>query len=438
MITTLPKAPPASSQTYAQAIAPQSDQSNQVVTAVPQTYSPQTSAAPQGVTQTAATFPQPSTPPGTVFPQEAPIAERVVYQPVTSFPVNVFVPAVPGGWSFTGGVLFLRPSADNLGWGVVTTEKNFAGVLPIAQPYWNILSMNPGYSPGFEFGTSYTFANTGRDFQLNWQHMSMQAKDSASVTQTDGQWISPFCQTGPPTASDYQDMYALSGVNKLKSAEATVNFSYDNVNADFGQYVNFGAPLRLRMFAGLEYAALQERIVSKFYGLPPLSTATYPNNVPLVMQFDNQTSFSGVGPRMGFDSAYQMRRGFRLTGQVAGGLLIGQTKPSQYVLTATGPDLAAVGIPVNQEYIASKAFIHTVYAASAKLGIGYSRTMQNGITLFCDGGYMAALYVNPFSSYETNHNIIPLQSGSLSTGSVRHTLSNFAVDGMYLNAGLRW
>jgi hypothetical protein len=155
-----------------------------------------------------------------------------------------------------------------------------------------------------------------------------------------------------------------------------------------------------------------------------------------VIQLNQQSSFSGIGPRLGIDSAYQLRRGFRLTGQAANALLIGQTTPSQYVFTAIADGNSGIG--VNQEYVASPPFVHTVYTANAKLGLGYSRTLRNGITLFCDGGYMAALYINPFSGYETNENIIALQLGSLSSGSIRHVLSNFAVDGMYFNAGARW
>ncbi len=436
MITSLPPAPPASSQTYAQAIAPQPmppqpHANHPVVNAFPQaTVTPQTdvpygTSISQGVTQVAATFAQPSPPPETSFPQEPPIAERVVYQPVPTLGVNVFVPNLPKAWSLNAGVLFLRPSADNFGWGVLTTEKNYAGVFPIGQPYWNILQFSPGYSPGFQVGGSYTFANSGRDFQLDWQHMSMGTRDSAGVITPDGQWISPFSQTGPPTADNYAELYTATGVGKLQSAEAALNVSYDNVNADFGQYVNVGSSLRLRFLGGLQYAALQEQIISRFYGPSPL-----------VIQLNQQSSFSGIGPRLGVDSSYQLRRGFRLTGQAANALLIGQTTPSQYVLTAISDGNSGIG--VNQEYVASPPFVHTVYTANAKLGIGYSRNLQNGITLFCDGGYMAALFINPFSGYETNENIIALQLGSLSSGSIRHVLSNFAVDGMYFNAGLRW
>lgn len=58
--------------------------------------------------------------------------------------------------------------------------------------------------------------------------------------------------------------------------------------------------------------------------------------------------------------------------------------------------------------------------------------------LTLDGGYLAAFHANPFSGYETNNNVLALQIGSLSTASMRHTLSNFTADGFYLNAGLKW
>ena len=53
-----------------------------------------------------------------------------------------------------------------------------------------------------------------------------------------------------------------------------------------------------------------------------------------------------------------------------------------------------------------------------------------------DGGYMATVYINSFAGYETNNNIIGLPLGSLSTASMRQTLSNFSANGFYLNTGL--
>jgi len=42
------------------------------------------------------------------------------------------------------------------------------------------------------------------------------------------------------------------------------------------------------------------------------------------------------------------------------------------------------------------------------------------------------------SIFRSPNNVLALQIGSLSTASMRQTLSNFAADGFYLNAGLNW
>lgn len=359
--------------------------------------------------------------------------------PTRGVALTIGVPMLCPGFKFHAGILYLQPSADNLGWGVLTNELNEASPAPIASPYWTIESLTPGYAPGFELGGGYTFGCTGRDVQLNYQHLRTNTTDAAAVNQSTGEWISPFSQTGPPTAEVPQDMIDNTGVNLLLSADAQVKFAYDAVNLDFGQFVSIGQSLTLRLFAGVSYAKLQERLYSNFYGVPPSSTAPFPENVPLRISLDNTTSYWGLGPRFGFDSSYQTRHGLRLTGQLAGALLVGQTQPAQYVFTATAPDLAAVGITENYEQVGSEAYSHVVLATDARLGIGYTRVLRGGAVVTVDTGYLAAIYLNPFAGNETNSNVLALQSGSLSSGSVRHIQqSDFSLNGFYLNAGVNW
>ena len=293
--------------------------------------------------------------------------EPDLYQPSVSVPLSVGVPIFTPAIEFHGGVMFLQPSSDNLGWAVLTTEENYSSPVPIASPYWNIQTIRPEMQPGFEFGAGYAFDSAGKDFQANWQHLRTCTTQSAATNNT-GQWISPFTQTGPPTAASYDEIYFDTGVDLLQSAQAHVKFAYDAVNVDFGQYVSFGPALSMRMFAGLSFARVQERLLTSFYGVPPASNAVFPDSVPLVISLNNTSTFSGVGPRFGLDSTLETRRGFRFTGQVAGALLIGRTDPAQYLFSATAPDLAAVGIAVNQEFIGSQSFTHVVPSGNAKLG----------------------------------------------------------------------
>ncbi len=369
-------------------------------------------------------------------PSEDSASDQDLYQPTTNLALNVSVPNLTQGFQYHAGLLYLQPSADNLGYAALTTEKNFASPVPLASPYWQIESLRPGFQPGFEVGADYAFARPGTDFQANWQHLRTSTSNAASAG--NGQWISPFSQTGPPTADSYDELYNRTGVNLLRSATGQVNFAYDQANFDFGQYINICSSLTVRFFSGLSFARVQERLVSSFFGAPPAANAVFPDNVPLYLSLNNTSTFSGVGPRLGFENSYQTPSGLRFTSQLAGALLIGQTQPSQYLFTATAPGLASIGIPVNNEGIYSNRLTHVVYAANAKLGLGYSRVLSNGSVFTFDGGYLAAVLVNPFAGYETNSNILAIQIGSLSSGSIRQTLSNFSANGFYLNAGLQW
>ena len=398
------------------------------------------SAFPNGAEETAALPGQLVSSPEVVAsePLAAEPVVQPVAQPMASYPVSLCIPNLAPGWQFWGGVLLLKPSAQNLGYGIWTMEKNLAVANPIVQPYWTTESVVPTFQAGFELGTGYTFANSGRDFQVNWQHLRTSNSTSAGVTNTDGQWISPFSQTGPPTAADFQDMYVLSGVNHLHSATAQANFAYDQVNFDFGQYFNVGSSLMLRLFGGLSYATMKDQVLSNFYGDPPDPNAPFPLNTPLRISLNNTSHFSGAGPRFGLDGRYLTCCGLRFTGQVAGAVYAGRTQPAQYSFRATSPELAAVGITENVEGIYSSPYTHVVFGTNAKLGVGYSRAFSSGAIFTFDVGYLAALFTQPFSGYETNHNIIGVQTGSLSTGSVRHTISDFTLNGAYFNAGLTW
>lgn len=366
------------------------------------------------------------------------VSDQEFYQSTPQIALTVGIPQLAPGVQYHAGLLYLKPSAENLGYAVLTTEENFESPVPLATPLWHIETLEPEFEPGFEIGAGYTFACSGQDVQATWQHLSTSTFAAAAVTQDTGQWISPFSQTGPPTAETYQDLVDNQGVNDLLSAEGRVDFAYDAVNLDFGQYVNIGPSLAFRLFAGLSYARTQERLVSSFFGAPPDPDAIFPENVPLTLSLNNTSTFWGIGPRFGLEVAQQSRSGLRFTGQLAGAFLIGRTQPAQYLFAATAPDLALVGIPVNREHVSSSEFTQVVYAGDARLGIGYSRKLSGGSVFALDGGYQAAIYLNPFSGYETNENILALQIGSLSSGSIRQTLSDFTLNGFYLNAGLTW
>lgn len=271
-------------------------------------------------------------------------------------------------------------------------------------------------------GAHYIFPNSGTDLQLSWSHLQTMDTDSVTVNPA-SQWVSPFSQTGTPPTKDGD----ITGISLLKLADATLHFNYDAVNLDLGKYINFGSNLQTRLFTGLTSARIKEQLVSTFRGLPQ----------PM-LSINNTSSYQGVGPRIGLNNAYNVYHGINILGQLAGSILIGSMQPAEYKFTGNSAPLALVGINTDNEAIASASVAQFVPAVDAKLGLSYACHMVKGSTLTFELGYMGALYVNPLSSYETNTNVIPLDTGSLSTASVKHIQSNFSVAGPYVTASYKY
>jgi len=338
----------------------------------------------------------------------------------------VFVPKLAPGIEFTGGWLFLRPGADNLGFATITT------FLPLENPQWAVQTLNPSYQSGFTAGARYVLPSAGKDIRFNWEHLRTSNSASMAVSDPNTQWISPFNQTGPSTSEQANEV----GIFHFKSAQGQVGFNYDMANLDVGQTVNIGATTQLRLFAGLSWVQLREQLISTFFNDPninPVPPVLAPPNQNLkFITLNNTTKFTGLGPRLGFTTGFNMPRGFNFVSQISGAILAGWMQPAQYSFAAVFVDT------VNSEQIASHAVPQVVYFSDAKLGLGYTRPFGNGSILSVECGFKAAIFINPFSTYETSTNVLPLDIGSLSTNSMRHTPSNFTLNGLYLTGNLKW
>jgi hypothetical protein len=341
-------------------------------------------------------------------------------------PLSVYVPHLTPGFTFNAGFLLLQPGADNLGYATVTT------FLPLGNPQWQVVTLDPTYQPGFNVGARYNFGSSANDLQINWDHLRTSDSSALKVSDPATQWVSPFNQTGPSTSESSNEV----GVFHLKATDAHVDFDYDMLNIDLGQTINVGANTQFRFFAGLSCVRLQEQIVSTFYNnpnidpIPPVIAIPDPDLKYITL--NNTSTYNGVGPRLGFSTAYNLPRGFTFVSSLSGAVLAGQMTPAQYSFTAVFDDVN------NSEAIRSPTVSQVVYATDAKLGLGYAHQMRNCSVLSVECGFRAALFVNPFATYETSTNVLPLDIGSLSTNSMRHTPSNFTLNGFYANASLQW
>jgi len=347
-------------------------------------------------------------------------------QPEVCVPLSVGIPIFTPAFEFSGSLLYLRPGADNLGYATITT------FLPLQNPQWAVQALNPQFQPGFSLGGRYAFPSSGKDIRVDWEHL--RTCDSASVAVSDPttQWISPFNQTGPSTSEGANEV----GIFHLKAAHGQVNFDYDMVNIDVGQTVNIGSTTQVRLFTGLSYARLREQLLSTFFNDPNINPVppviAIPDPSLRSINLNNTSTYSGAGPRLGLTTEHNLAHGFTFVGQLSGAILAGLVQPAQYQFTGVFDDAT------DTEQIGSNRVSQVVYATDAKLGLGYSHLLGSGSVLNIESGFKAAIFVNPFSTYETSTNVLPLDIGSLSTNSMRHTPSNFTLNGFYLTCSLQW
>ncbi len=355
------------------------------------------------------------------------VAEPVAAaRPAAGTALAVYVPNTRGGVEWTAGFLLLQPGADNLGYATTTT------FLPIQNPQWAVHTLNPNYQPGFTIGARYTRPGSGKDIRTSWDHLRTSDSAFVPVDNLATQWISPFSQTGPSTSETANEV----GIFHFKSASGEVGFDYDLVNLDMGQTVNIGSSTQVRLFAGVSWARLEERLVSTFYNDPsidPVPPVVAPANPDLeYIRLNNTSTFTGAGPRLGLSTAHSLPRGFNLVGELSGAVLAGSMQPAEYSFQGVYKDR------VDAEKIAGSAVSQVVWTGDTKLGIGYTRQTARGGLLSLETGFRAAVFVNPFATYETSTNVLPLDIGSLSTNSMRHTPSNFTLNGWYASGSLQW
>jgi hypothetical protein len=344
---------------------------------------------------------------------------------VAGVPLSVWVPDAEPGLALSVGLLLLTPGADNLGYATITT------FLPIQNPQWAVQTLDPDAQPGLTVGARYELASPGKDIQTSWEHLRAGASEYVAVSDLATQWVSPFSQTGPSTSETSNEV----GIFHLKATKGEVSFDYDMANIDAGQTVNIGSGTQFRIFAGVSIVRLQERLVSTFYNdpnvVPPPPVVAIPDPDLQYITLNNTSTYTGAGPRLGLSTAYNIAGGLNFVGQMSGSILQGRVKPAQYTFRGVFDDA------VDAEQIRSDSASQVVYASDAKVGLGYVRPLGHSV-LELETGYKAAIFVDAFSTYETSTNVLPLDIGSLSTNSMRHTPSNFTLGGFYASGSLRW
>ncbi len=328
-----------------------------------------------------------------------------------SAPAYVTIPNLTTGFGFNVAALWLKPGASNLNYVINNKE------LPAQSPTWNEQEVRPSSTPAFEVGLRYVFPN-GEDATLDWTHLYSNTSTSIAA---DGvsYFLGPDYEIGP------------AGI-PIRSAYGTAKFRYDVVNLDVGQFFNFGQYVDIRLFGGLSTGFLREE-----------TTATYTGNTtgvfagPFSMKQDVTSNFTGIGPRAGIHADINTDTGFGILGEAAVSALIGSIASKTSYTGSAAALLSVYGQSVNSQYIADQKVSQVVPGLDAKLGINYKRPLKNNLLFTISAGYQAAVYVNAISQYIPGTLVTPLETGGIYVATMNHTLSNYSVQGPFLNFELQ-
>lgn len=308
------------------------------------------------------------------------------------------------------GAVFLQPTGTDLDYAILGFP------LPVQSPHWDIGTVNPDYTAGFNLGLRYIFQNAENDIQLNWTHVA--TSDSDTTIAGNNQFAVPLFQAGPSLGQTIN--------NAMQQAHATAKFNYDVVNLNAGQYINVGRRTQLRFYAGLSGTEIKETLDSSYQD----NAATFNLN------YNNTSKFTGIGPLFGMDGLYKLPYNLGVTGTIAISGLIGSLHGStDYV--ERSPQLAASGITNNYQSISPKNSTQVVPSIDGKLGMNYGYLFSNNFIFTIEAGYEYATYFNAIVTNNPVTVVGEVDLGTIALDSLGKSVSNFSVNGPFVNASIR-
>lgn len=316
------------------------------------------------------------------------------------------------GFEFNIAALWLKPGASNLNYAILNKE------LPTQSPSWHEQELQPSFTPAFALGVRFILPNMpGQDIKLDWTHLSSSTSDSVAAPDS-SYFVGPDYQIGPDALP-------------IRNATGKVKFKYDVVNLAVGQTINV-AQMQWRFFGGISGASLREELSEVYSGnsFPP-----FPG--PFSMAQNSTSKFNGIGPLIGVNVAYDTCYGIGLLGEATMSGLIG-TMQSNTNFIGSAPELLALfGQTTNYQTITDQNVYQVIPGFSGKLGIDYKYAFNN-VILSASAGYQAAVYINAISQYQPSSLVLGegLSTGGIFVDTMAHRLSNYSVQGPFLNIGL--
>jgi len=301
------------------------------------------------------------------------------------------------GWAFAGKALYMQMTTE-------ATQANYD--LGSSTQTFFPSGTNQGWNWGWELEAARHF-DSGRDINLNWYHL----KGNNTLNYGPGQIQTNWYISGNP---EQGTSYSSGQINRISSSNAN---KWDMVNLELAQNLNINQNTWARVHLGIDYSRVgtdaNAFINDNITGLIITSNTNYNLN------YNQNSTYNGFGPRTGADLGYNMTCGLRFYGGAALGILAGTAKTFySHTVTATNSTSALLAQPYSGARYYNIAKV--VAEVDGRLGATYSYQMSYG-ELSLDAGWMWANYISA------------LASQSAATGA---NGNNFGIQGLYF--GAKW
>jgi len=200
-----------------------------------------------------------------------------------------------------------------------------------------------------------------------------------------------------------------SGTHRFSDTEAKNCIDYQNAAGEFGWSIFSGCPFTFRMFAGVEYASIDEKFEVKYSGL---------NSVTAV---EMQPKMNGVGPRLGFNGYWDAYCGFGIVGKFSTALLVSTLKGN---FCQDGDEFAW-----REKLCSSTELIPNL---QAKLGLTWRTRCFDCFTVAIEGGYQAVYYFRPLQRLKVTN--VGATNEPIPITSTRS--EDFGLDGYFINGSI--
>lgn len=344
-------------------------------------------------------------------------------------PTTVFVPCLPGSFYIEGTALYLQPS-------ITGSDLDFASLGAAITPGYNASNLinvefNRNWNWQVEAGT--VFPDTANDLFVTYQNITNSNSEFANAT-------------GGTTLTNLIFPIDVSGIGSAveNSLTARAKISVDKVDIAAGQQINIGQRVILHPYGGGQIINTKRYLDNTSFGAytadPQLITEL--TTFPFTNSFFQKSSFTGGGPLVGTDVAFQLFSNINLAAHLEGALIAGNNDSSiNGLFSLPGGPITGSGVifsPLISSYSLTAHQFQVTGDADAKLGLNYIYQFSNEFSITLEAGYDVSDFFNMISKLNASGAIVTPVDVAFSSAAFSATLlnrktENLLVDGPYVS-----